>query len=173
MSVNKYTTASGLQTLANGSRVWIGTKANHAAARQAGTLPTDCLICITDDDDEYKTDQVIEDSQMTITSGGVYDALEWKLLKSQNIANGDTVSFTLPSIYHEVLIITGTPVYRFNDIIPYTEMEAAANYALYHAVGNNDYQAAQFSISNKNSISVSAIRQNGSANTGTINIYYR
>jgi hypothetical protein len=76
MSVNKYTTASGLQTLANGSRVWIGTKANHAAARQAGTLPTDCLICITDDDDEYKTDQVIEDSQMTITSGGVYDALQ-------------------------------------------------------------------------------------------------
>ena len=77
MSVNKYTTADGLQTLANGSRVWIGTKANHAAARQAGTLPTDCLICITDDDDEYKTDQVIEDSQMVITSGGVYDALKY------------------------------------------------------------------------------------------------
>lgn len=50
MSVNKYTTASGLQTLANGSRVWIGTKAAYEAAKQAGTLPNDCLIAITDDE---------------------------------------------------------------------------------------------------------------------------
>ena len=76
MSVNRYTTQSGLQTLANGKRCWIGTKEAHEAAKQAGTLPTDCLICITDDDDEFKTDQVIEDSQMVITSGGVYDALK-------------------------------------------------------------------------------------------------
>ena len=50
MSVNKYTTASGLQTLANGSRIWIGTKAAYEAAKQAGTLPNDCLIAITDDE---------------------------------------------------------------------------------------------------------------------------
>ena len=94
MSVNRYTTASGLQTLANGQRIWVGDKASHTAAKQAGTLPTDCLICITDDDDEFKTDDVIEDSQMVITSGGVYDALPHELTtitKTTNIS-GDLKS---------------------------------------------------------------------------------
>lgn len=59
MSVNKYTTASGLQTLANGSRCWIGTKAAYDAAKQAGTLPSNCLIAITDDseDNNYSTEE--------------------------------------------------------------------------------------------------------------------
>ena len=75
MSVNKYTNGE-LVTLSNGTRAWIGTLAAHDAAKQAGTLPTDSLIYITDDDNEFKTDQVIKDSQKVITSGGVYNALK-------------------------------------------------------------------------------------------------
>jgi len=60
MSVNKYNDQTGeLTTLANGSRTWIGTKAAHDAAKQAGTLPNNCLIAITDDseDNNYSTDE--------------------------------------------------------------------------------------------------------------------
>ena len=62
MSINKYNATTGeLTTLANGSRIWIGTKAAHDAAKQAGTLPTNCLIAITDDseDNNYSTEEVI------------------------------------------------------------------------------------------------------------------
>lgn len=83
MSVNKYTTASGLQTLANGSRTWIGTKAAYEAEQQAGTLPTDAIICITDDD-EGLAQEVTEDDPRAVTSGAVYDAL-------QNIGPGKTL----------------------------------------------------------------------------------
>lgn len=60
MSVNKYDHTSGeLTTLANGSRCWIGTKAAYDAEKQAGTLPSNCLIAITDDseDNNYSTEE--------------------------------------------------------------------------------------------------------------------
>lgn len=61
MSVNKYTTAEGLVTLANGSRMWVGTKAVYEAAKQAGTMPNDVLVAITDDsqDNNYSTEEVL------------------------------------------------------------------------------------------------------------------
>lgn len=62
MSLNKYDSSTGrLTTLANGQRIWLGTKAAHDAAAAAGTLPTNCLIAITDDgndqDDRYSTEE--------------------------------------------------------------------------------------------------------------------
>ena len=60
MSVNKYNHTSGeLTILANGSRCWIGTKAAYDAEKQAGTLPVNCLIAITDDseDNNYSTEE--------------------------------------------------------------------------------------------------------------------
>ncbi len=50
MSVNKYTTASGLQTLANGSRIWVGTKAAWDSLVQSGSYPKNVLVAITDDE---------------------------------------------------------------------------------------------------------------------------
>ncbi len=62
MSLNKYDPSTGkLTTLANGQRIWLGTKAAHDAAEAAGTLPNNCLIAITDDgndqDDRYSTEE--------------------------------------------------------------------------------------------------------------------
>ena len=60
MSVNKYDDGTGeLIPLASGGRMWIGTKAAYDAATQAGTLPSNCLIAITDDseDNNYSTDE--------------------------------------------------------------------------------------------------------------------
>lgn len=59
MSVNRYSTESGLQTLASGQRVWIGSKDAYDAEKQAGTLPSNCLIAITDDseDNNYSTEE--------------------------------------------------------------------------------------------------------------------
>ena len=50
MSVNKVDKTTGeLVTLANGTRMWIGTQAAHDAAVAAGTMPNNCMVCITDD----------------------------------------------------------------------------------------------------------------------------
>ena len=50
-----------LTTLAtSGQRVWVGTEAQHKAAKQAGTLPNNTIICITDDEVDtchYSTDE--------------------------------------------------------------------------------------------------------------------
>lgn len=61
MSVNRYDASTGeLVTLASGTRTWIGTKAAYDAAKSAGTLPNNCLIAITDDEEDhnhYSTDE--------------------------------------------------------------------------------------------------------------------
>lgn len=50
MSVNKVDKTTGeLVTLANGTRMWIGTQSAHDAAVLAGTMPNNCMVCITDD----------------------------------------------------------------------------------------------------------------------------
>lgn len=50
MSVNKVDKTTGeLVTLANGTRMWIGTKTAHDLAVQQGTMPNNCMVCITDD----------------------------------------------------------------------------------------------------------------------------
>ena len=63
MSVNYRNSTTGeLVTLANGSRMWIGTKAAHDAAVTNGKVPNNCMVCITDDyptdeTDDYSTDE--------------------------------------------------------------------------------------------------------------------
>lgn len=50
MSTNLVDKDTGeLVTLANGTRVWIGTKTAHDLAVQQGTMPNNCMVCITDD----------------------------------------------------------------------------------------------------------------------------
>lgn len=100
MSVNRYTTESGLQTLANGQRCWIGTKAAYEAAVQAGTMENDILVAITDDDDEYKTDTVAQNDNRVVTSGGVWNLLNVSSLQGVNakwIYMGSNRSITLPT----------------------------------------------------------------------------
>lgn len=51
MSVNAY--QNGVSTNLTSQRIWMGTKAAHDAAVQAGTMPNNALVAITDD---YPTD---------------------------------------------------------------------------------------------------------------------
>ena len=54
MSLNKYDSSTGeLINIASGQRTWVGTRAAYDAAKQAGTLPNNCLIAITDDEEDY------------------------------------------------------------------------------------------------------------------------
>ena len=54
MSVNKYDASTGtLTTIANGQRTWVGTKQAYDQAKIAGTLPTNCLVAITDDEVDH------------------------------------------------------------------------------------------------------------------------
>ena len=62
MSLNTYNAQTqSLTNIASGSRTWIGTKAEHDAARQAGTLPLNAMICITDDEDDIQLQNEIND----------------------------------------------------------------------------------------------------------------
>lgn len=50
MSTNYVNKDTGeLVTLANGTRMWIGTQSAHDLAVQQGTMPNNCMVCITDD----------------------------------------------------------------------------------------------------------------------------
>lgn len=50
MSTNLVNKNTGeLVTLASGVRCWIGTKSAHDLAVQQGTMPNNCMVCITDD----------------------------------------------------------------------------------------------------------------------------
>ncbi len=50
MSTNLINKTTGeLVTLANGTRMWIGTKSAHDLAVQQDTMPNNCMVCITDD----------------------------------------------------------------------------------------------------------------------------
>ena len=50
MSVNRYDATQGeLVTLANGTRMWVGTQSAHDIAVANHTMPNNCMVCITDD----------------------------------------------------------------------------------------------------------------------------
>ena len=51
-SINKVDKTTGeLVTLASGQRMWVGTQSAHDSAVSAGTMPNNCMVCITDDYD--------------------------------------------------------------------------------------------------------------------------
>lgn len=84
MSLNKYDSSTGeLTNLASGSRIWTGTKETYEIQKQAGTLPNNCLIILTNDEEEL-AQEVIENDPRAVTSGAVYTAL-------QNIGPGKTL----------------------------------------------------------------------------------
>lgn len=76
MSLNKYNATTGeLENIASGQRTWVGTKAAYDAAKQAGTLPLNALICITDDEEEL-AQEVIEGDPRAVTSNAVYNYVD-------------------------------------------------------------------------------------------------
>lgn len=93
MSTNKVDKTTGeLHVLANGARIWLGTKAAHDAAVQAGTLPNNCILGILDDWEDSTVD-VVEDGNMhPVTSNAVADAVGeigslTELLKGNFVSN--------------------------------------------------------------------------------------
>ena len=94
MSVNRYTTESGLQTLANGQRTWIGTKDAYEAAKQAGTLPNDCLIAITDDENDRAVSgtNLLDNPWFTVNQRGQssYSGLGYTVDRWRGLTNSST-----------------------------------------------------------------------------------
>lgn len=77
MSVNKYDpTTNQLITIANNSRVWIGSQDAHQAAIENGTMPNNCMVHITDEyTDSIIDSEPVKDSLHLISSGAVFSAL--------------------------------------------------------------------------------------------------
>ena len=85
MSVSRYNpNTKQLEAIASGSRVWIGTKEERAAAIQAGTMPTNCLVIVTNDEDDTIATAVTEDDPRAVTSGAVYDYVDTMITQALN-----------------------------------------------------------------------------------------
>ena len=111
MSVNRYDPNTGtLTTLAGGSRIWVGTKAQHDAAVQAGTLPNNCLISITDDDeDSLAKDVVYENAESGLEADNVQDAIdevasinEFTISSTDWVTNTNTRNNTTYTVMQEI-----------------------------------------------------------------------
>ena len=93
MSVNKYINGE-LITLANGSRTWIGSKEAYNAAKQAGTLPTDCLIAITDDENDRAVSgtNLLDNPWFTVNQRGQssYSGLGYTVDRWRGLTNSST-----------------------------------------------------------------------------------
>lgn len=108
MSVNVYNPQTGLlSAVASSNRVWTGTKAQFEAAQQAGTLPLNSVLFITDDEEDYpigNTD-ISEIGDGTITGAIAYlsehsgggGAMKSKIAFSGSM-NETTQTITLSSI---------------------------------------------------------------------------
>lgn len=100
MSVNIYDSQSGsLQNIAAGQRTWIGTKAAYEAAKLAGTLPLNALICVTDDEDDTITDAVTKNDVRAVQSGAVYNALKPIDITSECTFNTTDYTFNWKYVY--------------------------------------------------------------------------
>lgn len=92
MSINAYNSQTGTSTvLANGQRLWMGTQSAHDAAVQAGTMPNNCLVSITDDfpTDSHFVDTDISNS-ITVNTG----TLSYCFLSRDNNVYNLNVSIT-------------------------------------------------------------------------------
>ena len=108
MSVNRYDSISGtLTSLATGSRTWVGTREAYDQAKQAGTLPNNCLIAITDDEKDhnhYSTEETLT-GMYWIDGKPIYR----KSCKyTGTIASGTYTSIMTLSNYESVVSIVGT-----------------------------------------------------------------
>ena len=73
MSTNLVNKTTGeLVTLANGTRMWIGTQLAHDLAVQQGTMPNNCMVCITDDFYDGEGTQFV--GRWTFTEAGTQNA---------------------------------------------------------------------------------------------------
>lgn len=105
MSTNLIDKQTGeLITLASGTRMWIGTKSAHDSAVQLGTMPNNCMVCITDD---FPTEW--EEVPITIQPNtNQFEIIELKVYKK-----GDVVSVSgvvmVKSQMESITIATGMP----------------------------------------------------------------
>lgn len=96
MSTNMVNKTTGeLVTLANGTRMWIGTKAAHTAAIAAGTMPNNCMVCITDDAPKDDTDWINgTNCKAKRVSGVVY--VQFHKSDSTTVSSAWTTVATIP-----------------------------------------------------------------------------
>lgn len=88
MSLNTVNKETGeLITTANGTRIWCGTKTAHDLAVQQGTMPNNCMVCITDD---YYTGR----EQFSGSIGSI-SGTSITTLKSITLAKGKTICGTM------------------------------------------------------------------------------
>ena len=110
MSVNKVNKTTGeLVTLANGTRMWIGTQSARDAAIQAGTMPNNCMVCITDD---YEDSPQIKYKDVEVTLAASQQVAPFTHFKSAGVSstagNYKVVSLVPKGSSTDVLVCAGS-----------------------------------------------------------------
>jgi len=111
MSTNFVNKSTGeLVTLANGTRMWIGTKSAHDNAVQQGTMPNNCMVCITDDYSESEP-QEVEWTDESFTDFKCRYIKEGKLVCIEVNCNLKAQTYTGNAIHSEAnLVPVSTPL---------------------------------------------------------------
>ena len=94
MAVYNYDSNTGnLTTVAtSGQRTWVGTKAQHDAARAAGTLPNNALIALIDDEEDAQASNVAYDNTNSgISATNAQNAIDWAVKEIKGIS-GNIIS---------------------------------------------------------------------------------
>jgi hypothetical protein len=151
MSVNKYDASTGeLTNIASGQRTWVGTQAAYKSAKQAGTLPNNTIIAITDDEvdhNHYSTEET-ETGMYWIDGKPIYK----KSCKyTGTIASGTYISIMTLSDYESVVSIVGTfknandgNVFPINYVFPNDGQIAQSGRVVLMSMGRVDFAALGF-----------------------------
>jgi len=107
LSVNVYDKTTGTLTAlaSSGQRTWVGTEIQYKAAQQAGTLPNNAIICITDD--EVDTSHYSENETFT----GMYWIDGKPIYRKVFKSSGTTTISNAFTNLGEIISLTGV-VYR-------------------------------------------------------------
>ena len=153
MSVNKYDASTGeLTNIASGQRTWVGTQEAYKAAKQAGTLPNNAIIAITDDEvdhNHYSTDET-ETGMYWINGKPIYR----KVFETTTpaTADTDTTMFTIANDVDEIIDLKGFVEYAATQKEPinWSYSGSTPYMATYCRVESGVWKIAQKAISGRN-----------------------
>lgn len=108
----------------------------------------------------------------SVTSNAVAEAIQLKSVTGVlSIADGSSFNLTFPENYQYLVVVASTPYFAFTDVIPKAYLDITNQFVSYHTTYQG-YQIIEYVLYKTGTINISRVRQNNSANTGNMYVYY-
>lgn len=157
---------------------------DYVGAWAAGTTMDLMYISITVDNTAIErwvvvsslpVDEVAADNMHSVTSNAVAAALSDLKLKvvaeNLTIVDGSSISLTFPGDYQYLIVVSTTPYFVFTDVIPKAFLDIANQFVSFHTT-DQGFQIVEYVLYKTGTINISRVRQNNTANTGNMYVYY-